>query len=43
VLAFSPILSPALSATEGNEHQKKNPKPHNPRGGQRQPRQKKQT
>jgi hypothetical protein len=25
VLAFSPILSPALSATEGNENQKKNP------------------
>jgi hypothetical protein len=27
VLAFSPILSPALSATEGNENQKQNPKP----------------
>jgi len=31
VLAFSPILSPALSATEGNENQ--NPKPQTREAG----------
>jgi len=33
VLAFSPILSPALSATEGNENQKQNPKPRTREAG----------
>jgi hypothetical protein len=33
VLTFSPILSPALSATEGNKNQKQKPKPRNREAG----------